>query len=178
MSVLEQKRYQVRFDLGVSGAHAVGSDADVIIWADALNESFEAPVSALPSTPGIVATNLTSAVAVADWVLSEQVRLGRRFATAVIAANGDRAGNDRFAVENLLVAGAVIDRLSSLGLDATSPEAAAAEAAYRTLGRAFGHLMTASTSVATYEQQMSASDLKAATDTTLVSVAVLRSIRD
>jgi hypothetical protein len=178
MATSEQQRYQVRFELGVAGAHAVGSDADVIIWADALAEPFDAPVSELPDAPGVVATNLASAVAVADWVLAEQVRLGRRFATTVIAAAGDRDGTDRFAVENFLVAGAVIDRLSSLGLDATSPEAAAAEAAYRTLGRAVGHLITASTSAVSSGEAIDSAALKVAADSTAVEISVLRSIRD
>jgi hypothetical protein len=42
------------------------------------------------------------------------------------------------------VAGAVIAGLGTFGIDATSPEAAVAEAAYRGLERAVGHLMTAS----------------------------------
>jgi hypothetical protein len=40
----------------------------------------------------------------------------------------------------------VIARLSELGLDATSPEAAAAEAAFLGLRRAVSHLLTATTS--------------------------------
>jgi len=178
LSTSEQSRYQVRFEFGISGAHAVGSDADVIIWADALGDSFDVPVSELPDTPGVWVTSLTNAVATADAVLAEQVRLGRRFATAVIAAPGNRAGEDRFAVENFLVAGAVIDRLSTLGLDATSPEAASAEAAYRTLGRAVGHLITASATGVSREEQITASALKVNPEATAADVAVLRSIRD
>lgn len=141
----EQSRYQVRFDFGVAGAHAVGADADVIVWVDALgNESVD--LSALPVGAAVITTGLADAVAAADWVMVEQLRLEKRFATAVIAAGADRDGQWRYAVEDHLAAGAVIDRLSELGLDATSPEAAAAEAAYRSLSRAVGHLMTASVS--------------------------------
>ena len=32
----EQARYEVRFDWGASGAEAVGGDADVIVWVDAI----------------------------------------------------------------------------------------------------------------------------------------------
>jgi len=174
----EQARYQVRFELGIEGAHAVGTDADVIIWADALADAHDVPVSELPKSAGVVATDLTTAVAVADWVLAEQVRLGRRFATAVIAANGDRDGSSRFAVENFFVAGAVIDRLSSLGLDATSPEAASAEAAYRTLGRAVGHLITASTSAIASDNKVDASRLKINPAASADDVQVLRSISE
>ena len=99
-------------------------------------------------------------------------------ATAVIAANGDRDGNTRFAVENFFVAGAVIDRLSSLGLDATSPEAASAEAAYRTLGRAVGHLITASTSAIASDNKVDASRLKINAAASSDDVQVLRSISE
>ena len=49
-----------------------------------------------------------------------------------------------YAVEDHLGAGAVIARLGELGLDATSPEAAVAEAAFRGLEGAVGHLVSAS----------------------------------
>ena len=174
----EQARYQVRFELGIEGAHAVGTDADVIIWADALADAHDVPVSELPKSAGVVATDLSTAVAVADWVLAEQVRLGRRFATAVIAANGDRDGSSRFAVENFFVAGAVIDRLSTLGLDATSPEAAAAESAYRTLGRAVGHLITASTTAVNSGEPVAPNRLKIDVAASAAEVQVLRSISE
>jgi hypothetical protein len=141
----EQSRYQVRFDFGYDGAFAVGADADVIVWVDALGDEAPALVR-LPSGAAVITTGLTNAKAAADWVMAEQLRLEKRFATAVIAAGASRDGAWRYAVEDHLAAGAVIDRLSELGLDATSPEAAAAEASYRTLSRAVGHLMTASVS--------------------------------
>jgi hypothetical protein len=141
----EQARYQVRFDFGVAGAHAIGADADVIVWVDALGDS-TLDLAALPAGAALITTGLANAVAAADWIMAEQLRLEKRFATAVIAAGADRNGQWRYAVEDQLAAGAVIDRLSELGLDATSPEAAAAEAAYRSLSRAVGHLMTASVS--------------------------------
>ncbi len=50
----------------------------------------------------------------------------------------------RFAVEDQLGAGAVIDALGSLGIDHTSPEAAAACEAFRGLRGAVRHLLTAS----------------------------------
>jgi phosphosulfolactate phosphohydrolase-like enzyme len=78
----------------------------------------------------------TSRVA-ARWVLDYQTDVQRRLAIAVITASAD------FAVEDFLCAGSVIDALSELGLDATSPEAAAAESAYRGLRNAVAHLFTA-----------------------------------
>ncbi len=141
----EQTRYQVRFDLGIVGALAAGSQADVIVWANARNNATDSVLAQLPESPAILVTALPTAFAAADWVLSEQLRLNRRFATVVIAAGVSREGAWRYSVEDHLVAGAVIARLSTLGLDATSPEAAAAESAYLGLQRAVGHLMTATT---------------------------------
>lgn len=141
----EQARYQVRFDFGYAGARAIGTDADVIVWVDALGDA-TLDLASLPTGAAVITTGMAQARAAADWVMAEQLRLEKRFATAVIAAGAGRDGQWRYAVEDHLAAGAVIDRLSELGLDATSPEAATAEAAYRGLSRAVGHLMTASVS--------------------------------
>ena len=168
----EQARYQVRFDFGIAGAHAVGADADVIVWVDALGDE-SVDLSALPAGAAVITTGLANAVAAADWVMAEQLRLEKRFATAVIAAGTQRNGQWRYAVEDQLAAGAVIDRLSELGLDATSPEAAAAEASYRTLSRAVGHLMTASVS-AINGADAPAEARSVNTDVTPADVTVLR----
>ena len=55
-------------------------------------------------------------------------------------------GSIRFAVEDLLAAGAVIDALADVGIDYCSPEAAAASAAFTGLKNATGHLIGASAS--------------------------------
>ena len=152
---VEQQRYQVRFDWGIPGAHVIGTAADVLVWVDAIEEpnspsaNVEALLAAVPNTPVLLTTDLPTAAAVAQWIVDYQVRRGDRISIAIVAAGSDRDGDVRFAVEDLLAAGAVIDALSALGLDATSPEAAAAEAAYRGLARATSHLLTASTTAAT-----------------------------
>jgi len=102
---------------------------------------------------------LRNASAVAEAVVAEQVRRAERTSIAVIAAgelpgdaDADHASHAatqsrtamRFAVEDLLGAGAIIDALSTLGLDHTSPEAAVAGEAFRGLRRATRHLLTAS----------------------------------
>ncbi|WP_307859026.1 hypothetical protein [Desertivibrio insolitus] len=140
----EQERYQVRFEWGLEGAAAVASDADVLVWVDGIPTA-DVPVDALPAAPAIVRTGMPEAAAVARWLVDLQQRLGSRTSIAIVAAGEQRDGGIRFAVEDLLVAGAVIDALAALGLDATSPEAAAAEGAYRHLQRAVAHLFTAST---------------------------------
>ncbi len=50
----------------------------------------------------------------------------------------------RFAVEDQLGAGAIIDALGARGIDHTSPDAAVASEAFRALRRAMTHLVTAS----------------------------------
>lgn len=146
-----QSKYQVRFDWGTDGAAAIGSDADgtdadVLVWVDALADA-AAPVADLPGHGAVLATGLTDAPAVAAWILDEQVQLGRRAMVAVVAAGGTTAaGSPRFAVEDLLAAGALVDALASLGIDYASPEAAAACAAFTGLRGAVAHLLTASVS--------------------------------
>ena len=92
--------------------------------------------------------SLRNASAVADAIVEVQNRRGARTAVAVIAAGEltSRAADAqvRFAVEDQLGAGAIIDALSARGLDHTSPEAAAAGEAYRALGGAVRHLLGAS----------------------------------
>ena len=146
-----QSKYQVRFDWGTDGAAAIGTDvdgtdADVLVWVDALTDA-AAPVAELPGDGAVLAAGLTDAPAVAAWILDEQVRLGRRAMVAVVAAGGTTAaGSPRFAVEDLLAAGALVDALAALGIDYASPEAAAACAAFTGLRGAVAHLLTASVS--------------------------------
>ncbi|NUU07787.1 2-phosphosulfolactate phosphatase [Leifsonia sp. C5G2] len=141
-----QAKYQVRFDWGVEGAVAVAADADVVVWVDALPAAADAPAD-LPGDGAVLLAGLTDAPAVARWILDEQVRLGRRAMISVVAAGATTpAGTPRFAVEDLLAAGAVVDALAALGIDYSSPEAAAACAAFTGLRGAVAHLLTASVS--------------------------------
>ena len=144
-AVSEQARYQVRFDWAATGAQAVGADADVIVWVDAIaSPGARLDVDELPGGSAVVEASWPTAGAVARWVIDLQQARRARMAIAVIAAGERRAdGSLRFAVEDLLAAGAVIDQLAEVGLDASSPEAAAAEAAHRGLARSLGHLLTA-----------------------------------
>ena len=145
-TLVEQQRYQIRFDWGFDGAVAIGTDADVLVWVDAIaTESMVLDLERVPARPGVIATSVATAAAVAAWILRLQERLGRRVVVAVVAAGELRESRrPRYAVEDLLNAGAVIHHLGRLGIDATSPEAAVCEAAYRDLEQAVGHLLTAS----------------------------------
>ena len=80
-------------------------------------------------------------------MLARQEGKGDRFVVAVIAVGEQRDdGSTRFAVEDLLGAGAVIDALADVGIDYCSPESATAAAAFTGLRNATGHLIGASAS--------------------------------
>ena len=138
----EQQRYQVRFDWSVAGAHAVGDDADVIVWLDVL-DPVPAPLADLPARCAVVETGLAGAAETAGWILALQEARQRRTVVALIGAGAPRGGGLRFAAEDLLAAGAVVDALESRGIDASSPEAAVADAAFRMLRPAVRSLTAA-----------------------------------
>ena len=129
-----QSSYQVRFDWGDAGRAAISPDAEAVVWVDELDG-------------GADARTLADAAAVAEWALAEQERLGGRFRIAVVAAGVARPdGSVRFAVEDLLAAGAIIEAIAGKGIDHQSPEAAAAASAYVGLRTATKHLVSASVS--------------------------------
>ena len=139
----------MRFDWGEDGAAAVGTDADVVVWVDVVPGDFDPLLLLLLAGNGdVVGADFASARAVAEWIVNRQRTLAKRLTVAVIAAGATRSSGHRFAVEDLLAAGAVIRALGELGLDATSPESAAAEAAFAGLSRGLAHLVAASVSVA------------------------------
>jgi 2-phosphosulfolactate phosphatase len=159
-----QSQYQVRFDWGAEGAATIGVGADVVVLVDVLEGgglslskprdngglSLSKPLilDALADTPAvIVAGSLRNRMAVAKWALERQGTKGERFMVAVVAAGEVRSdGSIRFAIEDLLGAGAIIDALADVGIDYCSPEAAAAAAAFTGLRNATGHLIGASAS--------------------------------
>ncbi len=135
-----QAKYQVRFDVGVDGLARVGR-ADVVVWVDALGVAGDGvDVAAVDPGAAVLSATLRNRSAVARWILDHQVALGRRVSISVVTADG----GDAFSSADLLAAGAVIDALSTLGIDFTSPEAAVACAAFVGLSGAVGHLFTAS----------------------------------
>lgn len=166
----DQSAYQVRLEWGVAGLARL-APADFVIVVDvlrfsstvtdavaaggtvALEDALEwspngaavaQAAAASAGAPVVLLGCLRNASAVASAVLELQTRRGQRTSVSVIAA-GERAGDDlRFAVEDQLGAGAVIAALSALGLDHTSPEAAAAGEAAHGLRRALRHLIGAS----------------------------------
>ena len=134
-----QDSYQVRFDWGAAGAASVSQDADAVVWVSQLLET--------PGPKGTVPGALERAGELGAWALARQHELGGRFRIAVVAAGAARDdGSLRFAVEDLLAAGAIIDAIAEVGIDHQSPEAAAAASAYRGLRGATRHLIAASES--------------------------------
>lgn len=139
-----QAQYQVRFDWGFAGAQTISGGADVVVWVDQLG--FAESEATLPEHD-VVHGTIESRRALADWALARQGDRGDRFTIAVVAAGEHRPdGSLRFAVEDLLAAGAVIDALADVGIDYCSPESAAAAAAYTGLSNATSHLISSSAS--------------------------------
>lgn len=169
----DQHRYQVRLEWGVEGLRRL-APADIVVVVDVLRFSstvideiqggdsvaLDAAAHAVSLNGAVVADKaagtgavvllgaLRNASAVAREVLAEQQRRGARTSVAIIAAgervSADAAATVRFAVEDQLGAGAIIDALADLGIDHTSPEVAAACEAFRGLRGAVRHLLTAS----------------------------------
>lgn len=169
----DQSRYQVRLEWGSAGLDRL-APADVVVVVDVLRFSTTvtdrialgdevgwdddahavslngAAVAERAADAGalVVLGSLRNASAVARFIRDEQERRTARTSVAVIAA-GELTGREasaalRFAVEDQLGAGAVVDALSALGIDHTSPEAAVACEAFRGLRGAARHLLTAS----------------------------------
>lgn len=162
-----QSIYQVRFDWGSAGAAAITDGADAVVWVDQL----PATERVVPEFAPVVGGRIQNCAAVADWVLARQGERGDRFTVAVVAAGEERLdGSIRFAMEDLLGAGAVIDALAAVGIDYCSPEAAAACAAYTSLKRAAAHLISASESGIALGKRML--DLDPTTDVPILSASL------
>lgn len=93
----------------------------------------------------VIAVSLRNAEAAARWLIRRQGEQQARQRVAVVAA-GERRSDDtvRFAMEDLLAAGAFVTACSTVGLDHSSPEAAAAGAAHEVLRPGLRHLLIAS----------------------------------
>lgn len=165
-----QEKYQVRFAWGPGGAARIAHGTHLLVWVDALPPTPDAAAqrralrnvtAQLPQGPEVVLGHLGNAAAVAERVTGLQAARGDRCVVAIVAAglhhtaalddaaeaageSVDVADAPDFAVEDLLAAGAVVDALTEVGIDHTSPEAAAACAAYTGLRRAVRHLVSAS----------------------------------
>jgi 2-phosphosulfolactate phosphatase len=172
-SPFDQSSYQVRLEWGADGLARLDA-SDVVVVVDVLRfsstviralergERFPMDAAAravsingadvaeraAANCPVVLLGGLRNAAAAADAVLAMQEQRGSRTSVAVIACgereSRDPSGSIRFAVEDLLGAGAVISALTDLGIDHSSPEAAAAGESFRSLRGAMRHLLAAS----------------------------------
>jgi len=158
-----QANYQVRLDWGLPGLGRL-APADVVILVQTLGLSADTlaaaeagmpfrieglPTSALvhsasEGTAHVLIGGIRNARAVADRVLELQTARAARTSIAIIAIGYPDAETLRFAVDDLLGAGAVVAALGDLGIDHASPDAAVAGEGYRALRGAARHLLSAS----------------------------------
>jgi hypothetical protein len=137
------KHYQVVSGWGPNALATVAHSADVIIWVNALNlPAHEPQLADFPPSASVIECDLQASFAAAQWAYEKQLQVGSRLLIAVLCA--DSAG---VSVPDFLGAGAVIERLAQLGLDALSPEAAVLNASYLKLSPAMNQLISASLAV-------------------------------
>ena len=133
----------MRFDVGLDGARRIGASAHLLVWCDGLATE-PVPVDALPPHLEIIDARCGAASAIAHRLLELQAARGERTMVAVVAAGLSAQAPEGIPVEDHLLAGAVIDALGAVGIDATSPEAAVAAAGYQGLRGAVAHMLSAS----------------------------------
>ncbi|WP_295787807.1 2-phosphosulfolactate phosphatase [uncultured Microbacterium sp.] len=161
-----QSDYQVRLDWGHAGLERL-APAHIVVVVQTLGLTARTLAAcehggALDVPPGtgadlaraaadagahVVVGGLRNAAAVAAHVLDRQRARGERTSIAILAVGeteNPKQDATRFAVDDLLGAGAVIAALGDLGIDHASPEAAVAGEGFRALGGAVRHLLTAS----------------------------------
>lgn len=138
-----QHRYQVRFDVGLDGARRIGASAHLLVWCDGIATE-PVPTDAIPPHLEIIDARCGAAALIAQRLLALQAARGERTMVAVVAAGAPVEAPEGIPVEDHLLAGAVIDALGAVGIDATSPEAAVAAAGYQGLRGAVAHMLSAS----------------------------------
>lgn len=157
-SPFDQSRYQVRLEYGVDGLRRL-APSDVVVIVDVLDVSrrtIDAAVAGVDlavadlgdearstvaeaSASSVLVGGLRNASALAAAILAEQEHRGQRTSVALVASTP----HGRFAVENQLAAGAIIDALAARGIDHSSPEAAVGCEGFRALRAAVRHMVTA-----------------------------------
>ncbi|MFJ4044336.1 2-phosphosulfolactate phosphatase [Microbacterium sp. NPDC089987] len=141
----------LRFSSTLADAVAAGQRialSDAIRWStNGASVVAAASASAAPDAgaPTVLVGGIRNAAATARAVMAVQERQGTRASVSIIAAGELAAtGELRFAVEDQLGAGAIISALCDLGIDHSSPEAAAAAEAYRALRPGLRHMLVGS----------------------------------
>lgn len=158
-----QADYQVRLDWGLDGLERL-APAHIVVVVDvlgltsaalaavergdtvAVGDTVSSRIALAAAERGahVLIGGIRNAAAVAAHILDVQRSRGERTSIALIAVGSMDASESRFAVADLLGAGAVIAALGDLGLDHGSPDAAVAGEGFRALRGATKHLLTAS----------------------------------
>ena len=177
-AALDQGSYQIRFDWGARALRVL-APAHITVLVDALAAGADDAIDADGIDGHVVRAGLADRTAVARWILERQHENGGRTSVNVVAVGEvDAAGEPRFAVEDQLAAGALIDALIGLGIDHVSPDAAVASASYEGLRRACVHLLTASATGRLLTARGRGAEISAAARVdTVDTVTVLRSPR-
>jgi hypothetical protein len=139
-AAVAQSSYQVRLHVGMPAAalEQLAALAECVVLVDALPDDVDGgPLL----NERMLRAGFTNRSATARAVLDAQARKGDRLPVDIVTP---AAPDGRFAVEDFLAAGAVVDALADLGLDFASPEAASACAAFTGLRGALAHLVSAS----------------------------------
>lgn len=129
--------------MGLDGARRIAESAHLLVWCDGLATE-PVPLDDLPPHLEVIDARCGAVALIAHRLLALQSARGERTMVAVVAAGSPVQAPEGILVEDLLLAGAVIDALGAVGVDATSPEAAVAAASYQGLRGAAGHLLSAS----------------------------------
>lgn len=158
----DQSTYQIRLEWGARALRVL-APAHITVLVDALPAvEGEVALDVSGVTGTVVRATLANRSAVARFILERQHENGGRTSVNVIPVGEADQDGPRFALEDQLAAGAVVDALIALGIDHTSPDAAVASAAYDGLGRACGHLLSASGTGRALREAGRADDLAAA----------------
>ncbi|QMU97337.1 phosphosulfolactate phosphohydrolase [Microbacterium esteraromaticum] len=141
----------LRFSSTLADAVAAGQRVPLeaaVLWS--ANGAAVAAAASAPRSPDaprstVLVGGIRNAAAVARAVMTLQERQGARASVSIVAA-GELAstGELRFAVEDQLGAGAIVAALCDLGIDHSSPEAAAAAEAFRALRPGLRHMLIGS----------------------------------
>lgn len=129
--------------LGLTGAALAAAERGETLTTDDGTSSAVARAAAERGAH-VVVGGVRNAAAVAEHILEVQRARGERTSIALLPVGSSEAAASRFAVEDLLGAGAVIAALGDLGIDHGSPDAAVAGEGFRALRGATKHLLTAS----------------------------------
>ena len=137
---MERSHYQIDCVWGIEGVNKYTYEIDVLVWVDVIDENSGWLSEIANSQRDYVAltAGLHDSFAAADWIMNFQLEKQQRLHILVACA-----GSEDHSIADQLAAGAIIERLAEHGIDAMSPQAAVANAAFNSLRNATSHLIAA-----------------------------------